>query len=76
MKPRRSPRRLRVKDRLKPWHRKTLKITQARSTIGARWKLRESLRTLGLRKIRQSVVREDNAQTRGLIKTVHHLVKL
>ena len=51
-----------------------LKITQVRSTIGARWKQRESLRTLGLRKIRQSVVREDNAQTRGLIKTVHHLV--
>ena len=45
-----------------------LKITQVRSTIGARWKQRESLRTLGLRKIRQSVVREDNAQTRGLIR--------
>ncbi len=53
-----------------------LKITQVRSTIGARWNQRESLRTLGLRKIRQSVVREDNAQTRGLIKTVHHLVKV
>ncbi|HVQ50103.1 MAG TPA: 50S ribosomal protein L30 [Mycobacterium sp.] len=53
---------------------KSLKITQTRSTIGARWKQRESLRTLGLRKIRQSVVREDNAQTRGLIKTVHHLI--
>lgn len=51
-----------------------LRITQVRSTIGARWKQRESLRTLGLRKIRQSVVREDSAQTRGLIKTVHHLV--
>ncbi|MCH9729397.1 MAG: 50S ribosomal protein L30 [Actinomycetia bacterium] len=51
-----------------------LKITQVRSTIGARWKQRESLRTLGLRKIRQSVVREDNPQTRGLIRTVHHLV--
>lgn len=51
-----------------------LKITQVRSTIGARWRQRESLRTLGLRKIRQSVVREDNAQTRGLIKAVHHLV--
>ncbi|HEX4557745.1 MAG TPA: 50S ribosomal protein L30 [Mycobacterium sp.] len=51
-----------------------LKITQVRSTIGVRWKARESLRTLGLRKIRQSVVREDNAQTRGLIKVVHHLV--
>jgi large subunit ribosomal protein L30 len=51
-----------------------LKITQVRSTIGARWNQRESLRTLGLRKIRQSVVREDDAQTRGLIKTVQHLV--
>ena len=51
-----------------------LEITQVRSTIGARWKQRETLRTLGLRKIRQSVVREDNPQTRGLIKTVHHLV--
>ena len=55
---------------------KTLKITQVRSTIGARWKQRESLRSLGLRKIRQSVIREDNAQTRGLIKTVHHLVEV
>ncbi|MBB5164416.1 MAG: large subunit ribosomal protein [Mycobacterium sp.] len=51
-----------------------LKITQVRSTVGARWKQRESLRTLGLRKIRQSVVREDNAQTRGLIAVVNHLV--
>jgi large subunit ribosomal protein L30 len=51
-----------------------LKITQVRGIIGARWKARESLRTLGLRKIHQSVVREDNAQTRGLIKSVHHLV--
>ncbi len=69
------PRRPHVKGRRKRWHRK-LKITQVRGTIGARWKQRESLRTLGLRKIRQSVVREDNAQTRGLIKTVHHLVKV
>ena len=53
-----------------------LKITQVRSTIGARWKQRESLRTLGLRKIRQSVVRADDAQTRGLIRTVHHLVEV
>ncbi len=51
-----------------------LKITQVRSTVGARWKQRESLRTLGLRKIRQYVVREDNAQNRGLIAVVNHLV--
>jgi large subunit ribosomal protein L30 len=53
-----------------------LKITQVRGVIGARWKQRESLRTLGLRKIRQSVVRDDNAQTRGLIKAVHHLIEV
>ena len=51
-----------------------LKITQVRSTVGTRWKQRESLRTLGLRRIRHSVVREDNAQTRGLIAVVNHLV--
>jgi len=53
-----------------------LKITQVRGTIGTRWKQRESLRTLGLRKIRQSVVRDDNPQTRGLIATVQHLIEV
>jgi large subunit ribosomal protein L30 len=53
-----------------------LKITQVRSTIGTRWKQRESLRTLGLRKIRHSVIREDNASTRGLIAVVSHLVEV
>ena len=53
-----------------------LKITQVRSTIGTRWKQRESLRTLGLRRIRHSVVREDNPQTRGLIAVVSHLVEV
>jgi large subunit ribosomal protein L30 len=51
-----------------------VKITQVRGTVGARWNQRESLRSLGLRKIRQSVVREDNAQTRGLLAVVNHLV--
>jgi large subunit ribosomal protein L30 len=53
-----------------------LKITQVRSTIGTRWKQRESLRTLGLRRIRHSVVREDSPQTRGLIAVVSHLVEV
>ena len=35
---------------------------------------RSILRTLGLRKIRQSVVREDTPSVRGMIATVHHLV--
>ena len=51
-------------------------VLEVRGTVGARWKQRESLRTLGLKKIRQSVVREDNPQTRGLIQVVHHLVEV
>ena len=51
-----------------------LKITQTKSTIGTKQNHRASLRTLGLRKIRQSVVREDTPEVRGLIHTVRHLV--
>jgi large subunit ribosomal protein L30 len=51
-----------------------LKVTQIKSTIGAKRNHRESMRTLGLRKIRQSTVREDTPQVRGLIHTVRHLV--
>ena len=36
----------------------SLKITQVRGTVGQRWNQRESLRTLGLRKLRQSVARQ------------------
>jgi large subunit ribosomal protein L30 len=53
-----------------------LRITQVRSTIGARWRQRESLRTLGLKRIRHSVVRDDSPQTRGLIAAVRHLVEV
>ncbi|MEO9222352.1 MAG: 50S ribosomal protein L30 [Mycobacteriaceae bacterium] len=51
-----------------------LRVTQLRSTIGSKKNQRETLRTLGLHKIRQSVVREDSAQVRGMIATVSHLV--
>lgn len=53
---------------------KQLKVTQVRSGIGGTHRQRESLKTLGLRKIRQSVVREDSPSVRGLIATVRHLV--
>jgi large subunit ribosomal protein L30 len=51
-----------------------LKVTQVRSTIGSKRNQRETLRSLGLRKIRQSTVREDSPQVRGMIATVRHLV--
>ena len=49
-------------------------MTQIRSGISGTHRQRETLRTLGLRKIRQSVVREDTPSVRGMIATVHHLV--
>ena len=51
-----------------------LKVTQIKSKIGTKQNHRDSLRTLGLRKIRQSVVRDDTPQVRGLIHAVRHLV--
>ncbi|HEY3752024.1 MAG TPA: 50S ribosomal protein L30 [Pseudonocardiaceae bacterium] len=51
-----------------------LRVTQMRSSIGCKQNQRATLRTLGLRKIRQSTVREDSPQLRGMIHTVRHLV--
>ena len=53
-----------------------LKVQQKRSTIGCKANQRETLRTLGLKRINDSVVRPDDAQTRGYVKTVAHLVKV
>ena len=53
-----------------------LKITQIKSTIGGRQNQKDTLRTLGLRRIGQSVVREDRPEILGAIRTVAHLVKV
>lgn len=51
-----------------------LKITQIRSKIGGKQNQRDTLRALGLRKIGQSVVKDDRPEFRGMIRTVAHLV--
>jgi large subunit ribosomal protein L30 len=51
-----------------------LKITQTKSKIGGTAAQRDSLRSLGLRRIGQSVVRADRPEVRGMIKVVRHLV--
>ena len=51
-----------------------LKITQIKSRISEKQNQRDTLRSLGLKKIGQSVVREDTPQVRGYIRTVAHLV--
>lgn len=54
----------------------TLKITLVRSTIGEKPKTRAAVRTLGLRKIRQSTERPDTPDVRGLIHQIRHLVEV
>lgn len=53
-----------------------LKVTQVRSAIGSQRYQRETLRTLGLRRIRDVAVKEDRPEVRGMIATVSHLVSV
>jgi large subunit ribosomal protein L30 len=51
-----------------------LKVTQRRSGIGGTHAQRASLRSLGLKRIGDVVVKDDKPEYRGMIKTVRHLV--
>ena len=51
-----------------------LKITQIKGKITEKQNQRDTQRTLGLRRIGQTVVREDRPEVRGMIRTVAHLV--
>ena len=53
-----------------------LKVTQVKSGIGGSSGQRDSLRSLGLRRIGQVVVKPDRPEFRGMIKTVRHLVRV
>ncbi|MCS5732583.1 MULTISPECIES: 50S ribosomal protein L30 [Herbiconiux] len=53
-----------------------LKVTQIKSKISEKQNQRDTLRSLGLKRIGDIVVREDNAQNRGYVRTVAHLVKV
>jgi len=51
-----------------------LKITQTRSVIGAKQSHRDTLRTLGLKRVHDVAVREDRPEVRGMVHAVRHLV--
>ena len=53
-----------------------LLIRQVRSGIGGTARQRESLRSLGLRGIRQTTQREATPQVMGYVRTVAHLVEV
>jgi large subunit ribosomal protein L30 len=51
-----------------------LKVTQRKSEIGGTSNQRNSLRSLGLKRIGDVVVKEDRPEIRGMVNTVSHLV--
>lgn len=55
---------------------KQLQITLVRSLIGREKSQRLTVNTLGLRKLHQTVVHNDNPAIRGMVEKVKHLVKV
>ena len=53
-----------------------LKVTQIKSAIGTKPNQRQTLRSLGLKKIDDSVIQEDRPEIRGMVATVPHLVRV
>jgi large subunit ribosomal protein L30 len=53
-----------------------LKVTQVKSGIGGKQNQRDTLRSLGLKRLHDVVVKEDRPEIRGMINTVTHLVSV
>ena len=53
-----------------------LKVEQKRSTIGCKKNQRDTLRSLGLKRIGDVVVKEDRPEIRGMLATVPHLISV
>jgi len=56
--------------------KKTLKVTQVRSSIGRLPKHKATLVGLGLRKIGHTVELEDTPCVRGMVKSVEYMVRV
>ena len=53
-----------------------LKITQVRSVIGRPGDQKDTVRRLGLRRVHDTVVKEDRPEIRGMVAKVRHLVSV
>jgi large subunit ribosomal protein L30 len=53
-----------------------LKVTQVRSVIDRPKDQKATVRALGLRRISDSVVKDDRPEIRGMIQKVSHLVRV
>lgn len=55
---------------------KRLRITWVKSSIGYSQRQKDTIRTLGLRRLGDRVEREDSPSLRGMVHKVSHLVKV
>ena len=51
-----------------------IRVSQVKSGIGGKQNQRDTLRTLGLKRVGDVAVKEDRPEIRGMVKTVPHLV--
>jgi large subunit ribosomal protein L30 len=53
-----------------------IKVKQVRSAIGGTSNQRDTLRSLGLKRIGDVAVKEDRPEIRGMLATVTHLISI
>ena len=52
-----------------------LKVTYVKSAIGYRQRQKDTVRSLGLRRLNQTVIHDDTPVVRGMVDAVRHLVQ-
>lgn len=52
-----------------------LKVTYVKSSIGYQQRQKDTVRSLGLRRLNQTVIHDDNPVVRGMVDAVRHLVR-
>lgn len=55
---------------------KKIKITQVKSIIGSTSRRKRTIKALGLRRIRHSVIKDDTPSIRGMVRAVRELVEV
>lgn len=55
---------------------KKIKITQVKSGIGYRKRAKDTLIALGIRRMHQSVIKNDSPAIQGMIQSINHLLKV
>jgi len=55
---------------------KKIKITQIKSVIGQKKRIKNTIEALGIKRMHNSVIKNDVPHIRGMVNSVKHLVKV